>query len=73
MGPVGLRLRETERLSYPEAQRGRCLLLGANKQLLNKLKKQLMDRFEIMDMGDESSVHGMNVTHDREEGTFTIN
>ena len=28
------------------------LLLGANKQLLDKLKKQLMDLFEMADMGD---------------------
>ena len=31
------------------------LLLGANKQLLDKLKKQPMDRFEMTDMGDVSS------------------
>ena len=37
------------------------LLLGANKQLLNKLKKQLMDHFEMTDMGDVSRVLGMNV------------
>ena len=50
------------------------LLLGANKQLLDKLKKTLMDRFEMTDMGDMSRVLGMmNVTRDREEGTITIN
>ena len=37
------------------------LLLGANKHLLNKLKKQLMDHFEMTDMGDVSRVLGMNV------------
>ena len=47
------------------------LLLGANKQLLDKLKKQLMDRFEMADMGDVSRVLGMNVTRDREGGTIT--
>ena len=31
------------------------LLLGANKQLLDKLKKQPMDRFEMTDVGDVSS------------------
>ena len=46
------------------------LLLGANKQWLNELKKQLMDRFEMTDV---SRVLSMNVTHDREEGTITIN
>ena len=32
------------------------LLLGANKLLLDKLKKQVMDRFEMTDKGDVSSV-----------------
>ena len=49
------------------------LLLRANKQLLDKLKKQLMDHFETTDMGDVSRVLGMNATLDREEGTVTIN
>ena len=30
------------------------LLLGNNKKLLGKLKKQLMDRFEMTDYGDVS-------------------
>ena len=47
-------------------------LLGNNKQLLGKLKKQLMDRFEMTDLGDVSKVLGMNVTWDRENGTITI-
>ena len=47
------------------------LLLGGNKQLLNKLMKQLMDRFEMTDMGDVSRVLGMNATRDREQGTTT--
>ena len=38
------------------------LLLGANNQLLDKLKKQLMNRFEMTDMGNVSRVLGMNVT-----------
>ena len=48
------------------------LLLGNNKQLLVKLKKQLMDRFEMTDLGDVSKVLGMNVTRDRENGAITI-
>ena len=32
------------------------LLIGTNKLLLNKLKKQLIDRFEVTDMGDVSRV-----------------
>ena len=48
------------------------LLLGNNKQLLGKLKKQLMDRFEMTGLGDVLKVLGMNVTWDRENGTITI-
>ena len=48
------------------------LLLGNNKQRLGKLKKQVMDPFEMTDAGDVSKVLGMNVTRDRENGTFTI-
>ena len=48
------------------------LLVGNNKQLLGKLKKQLMDRFETAGLGDVSKVLGMNVTRDRENGTITI-
>lgn len=51
---------------------GDFLLLGPNKPLLNKLKKQLMHRFEVIDTGDVSSVLGMNVTGDREKGTIAI-
>ena len=49
------------------------LLLGANKQLLGKLKKKLMDRFEMTDIGDVLRVLGMNVARDHEEGAVTIN
>ena len=49
------------------------LLLGANKRLLDKLNKQLINRFEMTTMGDVSRVLGMNVTRDHEEGTITIN
>ena len=48
------------------------ILLGINKQLLGKLKKQLMDRFEMTDLGDVSKVLGMNVTQNRVNGTITI-
>ena len=48
------------------------LLLGNNKELLGKLKKQLMDRFEMTDLGDVSKVLGMKVIRDRENGTITI-
>ena len=49
------------------------LLLGANKLQLNKLKKQLMGRFEMTDMGDVSRILGMNVARDRKKGTIIIN
>ena len=49
------------------------LPLGAIKQLLDKLNKQLMDRSEMTGMGDVSRVLGMNVTRDREKETITIN
>ena len=49
------------------------LLLGANKQLLDKVKKKLMDRFEMTDTGDVSRVLSLNVARDCEEGTITIN
>ena len=49
------------------------LLLSANKQLLDKLKTQLVYRFKMTNMGYVSKVLGMIVTRDREEGTITIN
>ena len=51
------------------------LSLSANKTLLNKLNKimkQLMDRFEVFDMGDVSRILGMTVTRDGEKGAITI-
>ena len=44
------------------------LFLSASKSLLNKFKKQLMDRFETSDMSAVSRILGMNVTRDREKG-----
>ena len=49
------------------------LLLGNNKQLLGRLKKQLMDRFKMTDLGDVSKVLGMNFPRDRESRTIPIN
>ena len=48
------------------------LLLGANKHLLNKLKKQLMVRFQTTDVGDVLRMFGMNVNRDRNKRTITI-
>ena len=49
------------------------LLLSANKQLLDKVKKKLMGRFEMRGMGDTSRVLGMTVSRDRKKGAITIN
>ena len=49
------------------------LLLSANKVLLNKLKRQLMEGFEMTDTGDMSKFLGMNVARNREKGTIVIN
>ena len=68
-----LRLRGRERLNYLDALRGRILLLGANKQFLDKLKKQPLDRFEMTDMGNVSRVLGMDVTRGCEGGIIMIN
>ena len=47
------------------------LLLGANKHLLTTLKKQIIDRHGMTDMGDMSRVLGMNVTRNRTKRTIT--
>ena len=47
-------------------------LLGNDKHLLGKLKKQLVDRLEMTDLGDVSKVLDMNITRDRENGTIPI-
>ena len=48
------------------------MFLNASKSLLNKLKKKLMDGFEMSDMDEASKIFGMNVTRDREKGAITI-
>ena len=57
--------------AVPAGQRVVCTRCISNEQLLNKLKTQLMDRFEITDMADMLRVLGMNVIRDREKGTIT--
>ena len=49
------------------------LFLSTTKTLLNKLKKQLIDRFKMSDIGDVSRIIGMNVTRGRNKGAITIN
>ena len=48
------------------------MFLSASKYLLNKLKKELMNRFKMSDMGDVSRTLGMNGARDREKGIITI-
>ena len=48
------------------------LLLGGNTPVLQELKRKLMNRFTMTDMGDVSLVLGMQITRDREAGTLTI-
>ena len=65
-------------ISFRPLKSGSCayvddiLFLSTSKSLLNKLKKQLMYRFKMSDMGDVSRILGMNVTRDREKGAITI-
>ena len=46
--------------------------LSASKSLLSKLKKQLIDGFEMFDMGNVPRILGMNTTRHRDEGAITI-
>ena len=48
------------------------LFLSASKSLLNKLKMQLMDHFEMSVMGDVSRILGINVTRDYAKGDTII-
>ena len=47
------------------------LFISSGMSLLNKLKKQLMNRFEMSDVGDVSTSPGMNVTRDHKKGAIT--
>ena len=48
------------------------LLLGKDRKVLERIKRKLMGRFSMTDMGDVSLVLGMEVTRDRTKGTVTI-
>ena len=48
------------------------LLLGIDRKVLERIKRKLMGRFSITDMGDVSLIFGMEVTRDRTKGTVTI-
>ena len=42
------------------------LLVGADIQVIESIKRKLMERFKMTDMGDVSLVLGMQVTGDRQ-------
>ena len=46
--------------------------LSASETLTNKLKKQLMDRFEMSDMGDVSRLLGFSIPREPEKRAITI-
>ena len=48
------------------------LLLSTSKTMLSKPKQQLVDRFEMSNMGDVSRIISMNVTRNREKEAITI-
>ena len=48
------------------------LLLGKYRKVLERIKRKLMGRFSMTDMGDVLLVFGMEVTRDRTKGTVTI-
>ena len=48
------------------------LVIGGDIQLIEKIKRKLMDQFKMTDMGDVSLVLGMQVTRDRQGKTLTI-
>lgn len=48
------------------------LLLGEEIVVLEMLKKELMGQFKMTDMGNVSLVLGVEVPHDREQGTLSI-
>ena len=49
------------------------LLLGKDRKVLERIKRKLMGRFSMTDMGDVLLVFGMEVTRERTKGTVTIN
>ena len=48
------------------------LLLGKERKVPERIKRKLMGRFSMTDMGDVSLVFGMEVTRDHTKGTVTI-
>ena len=48
------------------------LVAASNISGIEDIKRKLMDKFKMSDMGNISLVLGMQVTRDRERGTLTI-
>ena len=48
------------------------LVIGGDIQLIEKIKRKLMDQFKMTDMGDVSLVLSMQVTRDRQGEILTI-
>ena len=48
------------------------LLLGKARKVLERIKRKLMGRFSMTDMGEVLLMLGMEVTRDRKKGTVTI-
>ena len=48
------------------------LLLGKDYKVLERIKRKLMGRFSMTDLGDVLLMFGMEVTRDRTKGTVTI-
>ena len=48
------------------------LVAGSSTQVIETVKKKLMDKFKMSDIGDVSLVLGMEGTRDRENGTLSI-
>ena len=48
------------------------LVAGGNIKVITKIKKQLMDKFQMSDMGGVPLVLGMEVTRERRTGTISV-
>ena len=48
------------------------LIIGKDKAKIKALKKSLMQRFEIEDLGPAKYFIGVRITRNRKEGTITL-
>ena len=48
------------------------LIVGANMAEINKLKKQLLENFEMKDLGPAKQILGMRISRDRSEGILNL-